>query len=126
MMLVDVNKIDELYLAATIGKWGWAWRKDDEQAPGSIHSGIDTGTGHSYAVAMCPRYGKDRFPADAEFIVEIHNSWTAISEELRVLRKLFLASREMQDARVSDDPFNDGIARADWRDALKAAQEVLG
>lgn len=49
---------------AHAGPWCWHWRPQDEYAPGSVSALRDY-----TAIAMCPRYGKDEFSANAEFIV---------------------------------------------------------
>lgn len=49
----------------TPGPWLWHWR-DDEDAPGSVFA--MPRPGHAYAVAMCPRYGKDSWEQDARLI----------------------------------------------------------
>lgn len=49
----------------------WGWRPDDKEAPGSVYS--ERMDGHAYAVAMCPRYGKDDFKTTAPAIVAAVN-----------------------------------------------------
>ncbi len=88
-----MTDIDDAYLAereriragATPGQWAWHWRKGDEDAPGSIFS--EPYFGHAYAVAMCPRYGKDKFSADADLIVDAVNHQPVLIDEIRRLRE---------------------------------------
>ena len=109
-----MTDIDDAWLAereriradATPGRWGWHWRKGDEDAPGSIFA--EPHTGYAYAVAMCPRYGKDRFSADAAHIVDAHNHQPALIDEIRRLRLLVLeafdAATSAASTRLDNDP----------------------
>jgi hypothetical protein len=63
--------------------WMWAWR-DDEDAPASIYSMIRDG--HAYAVAMCPKYQKrEQWVADAKFIIEACNNYSALKARIAEL-----------------------------------------
>ena len=71
--------------AAAPGPWVWHWREDDDVWPGSIIGGVDTG--RAYAVAMCPRYGKESFAQDAEFIAHAREDVPWLIAEVDALRQ---------------------------------------
>jgi hypothetical protein len=85
-------------------RWGW---RNDKDAPGSITCGdID----RPVAVAMCPRYGKASWPADAEFIVTACNHHAELLAALVDLRSaeplddddpVLLAARKRADAIIA-------------------------
>lgn len=50
----------------TSSKWAWNWR-EDASAPGSVFAMPHEG--QAYAVFMCPRYGTETFPQNAEYAV---------------------------------------------------------
>ena len=68
LRLIDahLDKLLDIAAKRTPGEWKWHWRNADEAAPGSIFA--MPREGYAYAVARCPRYGKDHFSDDATFI----------------------------------------------------------
>lgn len=68
---------------ASRGPWLWHWR-DDPDAPGSVAM-----RDQNYAIAMCPRYGKSDFAANAEFIANARSDvpWL-LSEHDRLLARV--------------------------------------
>ena len=81
---------------ASFGELRWGWR-DDPDAPGLIFH--EPGPGHAYAVAMCPRYGKDRWDLDAEAIVAAVNYLRKHGE---AIAELVEAAKEVVEDR--DEP----------------------
>jgi hypothetical protein len=63
---MNLDKLEAVAREATKGEWRWAWREDDELAPGSVYA--VPREGHAYAVVMCPRYGTESFAKDAAHI----------------------------------------------------------
>jgi hypothetical protein len=75
---------------ATKGLWKWGWR-DDKDAPGSIYA--DKCDGHAYAVAMCPRYGREDFQGNAELVVYLVNNAAHIARLLRAYEAVEVGAR---------------------------------
>lgn len=67
----ELLRLRELLELASPAPWKWHWRADAD-APGSIAWNVDSG--RSAAIAMCPRYGAQQFPRDADLIVAIRNA----------------------------------------------------
>ena len=107
--MTDLDELERLYAEATEGLLKWGWR-DDHDAPGSIFA--ETRTGHAYAVAMCPRYGKKNFRHDAPLFVALHNAFPALATELRALREF---AADMFDA--SDWPDGGDIDGFEFQEA---------
>lgn len=70
-LLDELEGVVRLMDAASFVDLDWGWRRDDDDTPGSIFT--HSFGGMHQAVAMCPRYGKDSFAADASYIVALHN-----------------------------------------------------
>lgn len=87
-----IRQLRSLEQHATPGPWYWGWRNDD-LVPGSITSGPD---GRPVAVAMCPRYGRERFAANAVFI-------TAARTALPKLLDLWEAAERLDTVQSADD-----------------------
>lgn len=69
-LLDELEGVVRLMDAASFVDLDWGWRRDDDDTPGSIFT--HSFGGMHQAVAMCPRYGKDSFAADASYIVALH------------------------------------------------------
>jgi hypothetical protein len=69
-LLDELEGVMRLSDAASFQVLDWGWRNDDD-APGSIFT--HSSGGLNQAVAMCPRYGKDNFASDANYIIAMHN-----------------------------------------------------
>jgi hypothetical protein len=91
--LAKLQPFLKLSSKATPGEWKWHWRNDDSERPGVIFA--MPRAGHAYAVAMCPRYGKEHFDNDATFIARSRNISPKMAEML-------LATIELMD----DMPFS--------------------
>lgn len=108
----QLAEIEARTWAATQGPWRWHWRRDDSHWPGSIFA--EPRTGHAYAVAMCPRYGKESFEADAEFIAHARQD---IPDLIAELRKAWEEIEIMCRERRQDDEDHAALEAEDrkWR-----------
>jgi hypothetical protein len=70
-LLDELEGVVRLMEAASFVDLDWGWRRDDDDTPGSMFT-RSFGGAHQ-AVAMCPRYGRDNFAADAPYLVALHN-----------------------------------------------------
>lgn len=93
-LLDELEGVVRLMDAASFVDLDWDWRRDDDDTPGSIFT--HSFGGMHQAVAMCPRYGKDNFASDANYIIAMHNFIRAhhaeladMANELRVARESF-------------------------------------
>jgi hypothetical protein len=74
-------------------RWGW---RDDKDAPGSLFH--EPRHGHAYALAMCPRYGKDDWEKNAKALAAAVNYLRSHGE---AIRELVEADREYDEARAA-------------------------
>lgn len=96
-LLDELEGVVRLMDAASFVDLDWGWRRDDDDTPGSIFT--HSFGGMHQAVAMCPRYGKDSFAADASYIVALHNFLRIHHAEIaNMAKRLEVAER---DARVT-------------------------
>lgn len=93
-LLDELEGVMRLMDAASFVDLDWGWRRDDDDTPGSIFT--HSFGGMHQAVAMCPRYGKDNFASDANYIIAMHNFIHAhhteiadMANELRLAREYF-------------------------------------
>lgn len=78
-----ISKLLELDAKRTGGTIQWGWRPGDKEAPGSIFA--MPREGHAYAMAMCPRYGREQFPIDAEYFVSMPLAVSVIRKQQEML-----------------------------------------
>lgn len=83
-----ISKLLRLRKAATDGPMEYSPRPDDkpDEAPGSVISGA--ATGRATAVVVAPRYSREQFALDANFIVLAYNSAHLLVDHLRASEAL--------------------------------------
>lgn len=131
-LLDELEKIVALSDAASFNDLDWGWRRDDDDAPGSIFT--NSFGGAHQAVAMCPRYGRDNFAADAAYLTSLHNWFRTHAPALAdMAKRLEAAERDArryrwlreQNANL-DNPDAWTITRCDFTDEEGPARYWVG